>query len=113
MSGRCREVAGILFKKRCQLVATQTCVQCQKPTCHIHIRVVDQRPLCITCARTTLTSTRDRRSMAHLRDDPYFFWYYESDRWFDDDYDDSDYDLFSAGGDDGDFDGDVDDWQGT
>lgn len=112
MSGRCRETAGILFKKRCKLVATQSCGQCQKPTCHLHIRVMNGNPLCITCARTAVKQPGGRRSMANMQDDYYLFWYAESDSWFDDDYDDGDYDVFSSGG-DGDFDADVDDWQGT
>ena len=113
MSGRCREVAGILFKKRCKLMATQTCVQCNKPTCHLHIRVISQRPLCITCARTAAQDPQMRHSMGFLHDDPYFYWYYESDHWFDDDYGDADYDLFSSGS-EGSFDADIDDhWEGT
>lgn len=113
MSERCREVAGILFKKRCKLVATQACSQCQKPTCHLHIRVFGGSPLCISCGRAHAAEPGNRQSMGHLRDDPYFYWYYESGHWFHDDYAASDYDVFSDH-DGGDFGADVDDnWQGT
>ncbi|MCA9654629.1 MAG: hypothetical protein H6712_10045 [Myxococcales bacterium] len=117
MSDRCREVAGILFKRKCQLVATQTCSQCNKPTCHLHIRVLGGKPLCIACAREKtheLAGSKDSRgSLGHLRDDPYFYWYYESGRWFDDGYETADFDVFSE--DDGsDLGADVDDhWEGT
>lgn len=109
---RCREPSGILFKKRCKLLATQSCGQCNKPTCHEHVRVISGTALCITCARTAVQDPQARRSMAHLRDDPHFYWYYQSDSWFDDGYESADYDVFSAAG--GDFDAEVEDhWEGT
>lgn len=50
--------------------------------------------------------------MAHLRDDPYFFWYYAGDAWFDDPYGAEDYALFDA--EEGDFGRDVDhEWHGS
>lgn len=48
--------------------------------------------------------------MAHLHDDPYFYWYYVSDH--SDPYDESDYSLFDSEG--SDFGATVDDqWEGT
>lgn len=53
-----------------------------------------------------------RHSYAHLRDDPYFFWYFRDGSWMKDPYGDEDYSLFDAG--DADFGGDApDDWAGS
>lgn len=107
---RCRETAGILFKKRCQFPSTQACAQCQKPICRVHVRLLGGAETCISCARTRLEDPKQRRSMAHLQEDPYFYWYYASD--LNDPYDESDYSLFE--GESADFGAAVDDqWEGT
>lgn len=107
---RCRETAGILFKKRCQFPATGTCATCQKPVCRVHVRSLSDAEVCITCARTTMDDPTKRRSYAHMRDDPYFYWYYHSDAV--DPYSDGDYALFDEGG--AEFGAAVDDqWEGT
>jgi hypothetical protein len=50
--------------------------------------------------------------MAHLRDDPYFFWYYSGDNWFHDPYGADDYALFDS--DDSSFGQDVElEWHGS
>ena len=93
---RCRETAGILFKKRCDLPATQNCTSCNKPICRVHVRILGPSDVCISCARSSIESDPGRgRSWGHLQDDPYFFWYYESD--MDDPYTGADYALFDAG----------------
>ena len=50
--------------------------------------------------------------MAHLRDDPYFFWYYTGEHWFTDPYGAEDYSLFD--GNHGNFGRDVErEWHGS
>lgn len=50
--------------------------------------------------------------MRHLRDDPYFFWYFAGADWYADPYGAEDYALFDKGG--GSFGGHVDrEWQGS
>ena len=107
---RCRETAGILFKKRCQFPATHACSKCNKPICMVHLRDLNVGEVCIACARAVMAETKDRRSLAHMRDDPYFYWFFDdSDDYA---YDDSDYALFDQEG--GDFGAAVDDqWEGT
>lgn len=108
---RCRETAGILFKKRCQHPATQNCASCNKPICRVHVRLLGDKELCITCARASIEDDpTGRRSYAHLHDDPYFFWYYQSE--VADPYGESDFSLFDGGG--AVFASDVEDqWEGT
>jgi hypothetical protein len=107
---RCRETAGILFKKRCQFPSTQACSKCNKPICRVHVRALSQGEVCIACARTMMDDPNGRRSYAHMRDDPYFYWYFHSG--YDEPYSDSDYALFDDAG--GDFGAAVDDqWEGT
>ncbi len=95
---RCRETAGILFKKRCQYPSTQKCGSCNKPVCRVHIRVLGpSSEVCISCARSSIEADpSSRRSYGHLQDDPYFFWYYQAE--FFDPCGESDYGLFAEGG---------------
>lgn len=72
---RCRENAGILFARDCSSEAGYTCGTCQKPVCSLHARQVEAALLCMSCARQQLVGAQSRASFAHLRDDPYFFWY--------------------------------------
>ena len=109
---KCREVAGVLFKHACGVPATAQCVRCHKPICATHSRGQGYGLTCISCLREAAKSPQQRSSMAHLRDDPYFFWYYSGDDWFSDPYGDEDYALFDA--DDGSFGRDVDlEWHGS
>jgi len=53
-----------------------------------------------------------RHSYAHLRDDPYFFWYFREGSWMKDPYGEEDYSLFDDA--ETDFGGDApDDWAGS
>jgi uncharacterized membrane protein YgcG len=117
---RCREVAGVLFKHPCRAEAVTACAACRKPVCGLHSRQVGQQTYCVTCLRNQLRDPRTRGSYAYLRDDPFFYWYYNDDTWFDDPYGADDYALFDGGpdtfqGGGGDFGGGgaSDDWGGS
>ena len=94
---RCRETAGILFKHRCDAPAIGQCAQCQKPVCQTHARPWGQSLVCVSCLRQQVQPTGHRGSYAHLRDDPYFFWYFREDGWLGDPYGADDYALFDRG----------------
>lgn len=89
---RCRETAGVLFHKRCHYEATQACQSCNKPICRAHVRRFEAMEVCVTCARQWLSNPQYRNSQQHLRDDPYFYWYYHSS--YHDPYGAEDYALF-------------------
>lgn len=110
---KCREVAGLLFKHECSASAVAQCVRCHKPICKDHARGQGYGLTCVGCLRTAAQQPAQRASMAHLRDDPYFFWYYVGTDWYSDPYGAEDYSLFDkAGG--GKFGGHVDrEWQGS
>lgn len=112
---RCRETAGVLFKKQCHFPSTQKCGACNKPICRMHVRQFSEREVCIACARTELQrEPSSRGSYSHLRDDPYFYWYYSDSSWFHDPYGEEDYALFDTGVEEGDFAAGVEDqWEGT
>ncbi|MCC6526074.1 MAG: hypothetical protein IT373_25730 [Polyangiaceae bacterium] len=106
---RCRETSGILFQKACRAAAELACAQCQRPICRAHARSVATREVCVACARTALRDPGWRQSLVHLRDDPYFYWYYHPG--YGDPYGPADYRLFDE---QGRFGAGVDDpWQGT
>ena len=110
---RCRESAGILFKRRCVEYAVTSCSQCRKPICATHSRQYWQTIACVTCLRKHLDNPQQRASFQHMRDDPYFYWYFWHDGWVGDPYGEEDYRLFDHAG-DGNFDyGTGDEWQGT
>lgn len=118
---RCRETAGILFNRKCHAEAVGTCSECKKPVCQTHSRNYWESVTCITCLRELIkqkptekaTRARQKQTKAHLRDDPFFYWYYVDDVWFNEPYGDDDFALFTdTGG--GDFGGDSHDtWEGT
>jgi hypothetical protein len=99
MSG-CREVAGILFKHECGAPAVAQCARCGKPVCATHCRPDGYAPSCVGCLRAAMRSPAGRSTLAHLRDDPYFFWYHAGSDWFEDPYGADDYALFDSGGSD-------------
>ena len=111
---RCRETAGILFKRKFSAPAMGSCSQCQKPICQNHGRNYWQSVACVTCLREMIKQQpQQRQSQAHLRDDPYFYWYYVDDVWIDEPYGADDYALFDDYHDDH-FGSDVHDgWEGT
>ena len=107
----------MLFHHPCKNPATTRCSTCQKPICVRHTKEDQARPFCVTCLREQLKDRRGRGSRAHLRDDPYFYWYFHDSGWDNDDepYSSSDYGLFDGGPSagalgDGDFDGG---WEGS
>ncbi|MEZ4442654.1 MAG: hypothetical protein R3B72_26405 [Polyangiaceae bacterium] len=110
---RCRETAGILFSRRCDRPAIGECTRCKKPICDHHGRRYWQSVACVACLRTLIKQQpQERQSQAHLRDDPYFYWYYVDDGWDSEPYDGDDFALFQDAGPD--FGSDVQDgWQGT
>ena len=91
---RCKETAGVLFKHPCDAEADSACVLCRKPVCAAHRRGDGYQTRCISCLRKEVQQPSKRASRAHLRDDPYFYWYYEADDLFDDPYGADDYALF-------------------
>lgn len=91
---RCREDAGVLFKRACKETADATCARCHKPVCLRHRREIDDEDVCVTCLRQELDTRSDRGSVAWLRDDPYFYWYHSSYHWHSSPYTSSDYALF-------------------
>lgn len=109
---RCREQAGLLFKHRCQEPASGQCSMCHKPICQLHQRPQAYNVLCIGCTRNQFRANPyAKTSMGHLRDDPYFYWYFHSSS-FHDPYGDDDYSLFDT--DKGDIpDGPDDAWAGS
>lgn len=110
---RCRETAGILFQRKCAAPAVGTCSQCKKPICQTHGRNYWQSVACVTCLRELIKKQpQQKQSQAHLRDDPYFYWYYVDDHWDDEPYGYDDYRLFDDDG--GDFGADdYGGWEGT
>lgn len=79
-------------------MATTQCVRCHKPICQTHSRGQGYGTTCISCLREAAKNPQQRASMAHLRDDPYFFWYFPGGDWFVDPYGAEDYALFDQGG---------------
>ena len=109
---RCKATAGLLFPRQCDQPAGGQCQRCARPVCQAHVRQGPSgEPLCMTCVREGLREQRHRGSYAHLRDDPYFFWYFTAG--LADDFTASDYLLFGdTGG--GDFDASFErDWGGS
>ncbi len=110
---RCREDAGILFQRKCNQPAVGQCGQCNKPICQTHGRNYWQSVACVSCLREMIKKQpQQRQSQAHLRDDPYFHWYFVDDQWMHESYSDHDYGLFD------DHDGDLapdhgGGWEGT
>lgn len=102
--GTCKETSGILFSRRCKAPAEAKCKNCKKAICVAHLRTLNEQgkeyQLCIGCTRGHLKSRQRRGSYAHLRDDPYFYWYSDDRRysWDDDPYDSDDFDLFDREG---------------
>lgn len=110
---RCRETAGILFKHSCHAAAVAECASCRKPVCATHHRRFPYGALCVSCLRTQLKNPAMRGSYAHLRDDPFFYWYYRPAGWLSDPYGEDDYALFDAD-DDADFGAGVEShWEGS
>ncbi|MEM1033132.1 MAG: hypothetical protein AAF928_18655 [Myxococcota bacterium] len=111
---RCRETAGILFPKKCGEPAVGACSQCKKPICKTHSRDYWQSIACVSCLRGLIEGQpQQKQSQAHLRDDPYFYWYYVDTPWNEEAYGASDYRLFDdAGGADFGAD-DYGGWEGT
>lgn len=66
------------------------------PVCTVHGRASGNGVACIACLRRTLRDPRQRASFANLRDDPYFYWYFEGGEWSEE-YDRYDYALFDTG----------------
>ena len=98
MSGRCCETQGLLFKRRCTSAATSHCSACNKPICSEHGRSANEQQLCIGCTRERIRGDASQSaSLSHLRDDPYFYWYYSNDM-ADPGFDDSDFALFNTTG---------------
>ena len=93
---RCRELAGILFKHECRAPATLQCVRCHKPVCNQHARGQGYGFTCVTCLREAMQNPAQRSNLAHLRDDPYFFWYFQGANWYADPYGADDYALFDT-----------------
>jgi hypothetical protein len=112
---RCREEAGMLFKKKCHELATHACSQCKKPVCGTHCRAYWQTVVCVTCLRQLIKQQpQQRASYAHLHDDPYFYWYFYDDAWMGGPYDADDYALFDDHQGPDDFGADSPGgWQGT
>lgn len=109
---RCREIAGILFKHECSAAAVAECSTCRKPICGTHCRSLGQGAACIGCMRQVLQNPASRGSLAYLRDDPFFFWYYGGEEWLGDPYGVDDFALFDSN--DGDFaQGAEPDWRGS
>lgn len=91
---RCKETSGILFNHPCKDAATAKCTQCHRPVCERHVRRDAGRPECVSCLRNTMRDRNARGSRAFLRDDPYFYWYFHDDGWFDDPYSEQDFGVF-------------------
>lgn len=109
---RCREIAGVLFKHECAAEAVAACATCSKPICGLHGRQQGAGMLCVSCLRERLKDPQTRGTFAYLRDDPYFYWYYNDVDWFADPYGADDFALFDEGA--GAIGGDVpDDWSGS
>jgi hypothetical protein len=113
MMTRCREMAGILFKRKCEQQSVAQCAQCHKPVCNQHVKQSAAGPSCVTCVRNQLQDRSKRGNYSHLRDDPYFYWYFYDD--FDNDpYDAGDYSVFDSGSSSSDYDGSFDNsWEGS
>ncbi len=96
--GTCKETSGILFERKCKQPAEAKCKNCKKAICVAHMRTITDQgqpyQLCIGCTRAHLKNRQRRGSYAHLRDDPYMYWYNEDYYWDDDPYDADDFDLF-------------------
>jgi hypothetical protein len=69
--------------------------------------------VCVGCLRELLKNPEQRAGYAHLRDDPYFYWYLHDDAYGPDPYGPEDFALFEDQR-QGDFGDHVDDgWAGT
>jgi hypothetical protein len=91
---RCAETSGILFKHACAAEAQGQCVNCSRPICVQHGRAFERGMVCVTCVRAQVRDPSRRGSFAHLRDDPYFYWYLGSPSRMHHHYDENDYALF-------------------
>jgi hypothetical protein len=84
--------------------------------CATHVRSTTRGPTCVDCLRQVLKDRGQRGYFAHLAEDPYFFWYFDGQDWFDA-YDQYDYALFdpSAAADWGDGGANLDGgaWEGS
>jgi hypothetical protein len=91
---QCQENAGILFNHACKNQATAQCAWCRKMVCSVHVRVFQTGTACVNCVRHVLKDRNQRSGYVHLREDPYFYWYFDGSDW-EDGYNDYDYDIFS------------------
>ena len=111
---RCKEKAGLLFPRPCEAAARAACARCHKPVCATHLRQAQGQPTCVGCVRADLRERQHRGSYAHLRDDPYFFWYFDQEQWFGESFTAEDYALFDGGAQAVDLDADLQsDWEGS
>jgi hypothetical protein len=92
----CACKSGVLFDHACGAQASQACARCARPVCQTHARMTQNGLTCVDCLRQVMKDRQARGYFAHLRDDPYFFWYFDGADWFDA-YDEQDYALFDAG----------------
>ena len=97
---RCQSRSGVLFDHPCDNVASGSCGACGRPACGEHVRATSVGPRCVDCLRRALRDRTQRGSLAFLRDDPYFYWYFTGNA--EHMYDEYDYKLFDqrAGEDD-------------
>lgn len=93
---KCQETAGLLFPTECAQAATHQCQNCQRWVCDRHFRAIELAMYCVRCVRDMAKdpSMRHQSSMAHLRDDPHFYWYYWGSEVFGDNYRAEDYAIF-------------------
>lgn len=93
---RCRETAGLLLPRKCDVAAMEACSRCQKPVCERHRRLVGSAAFCVSCIRQDLKNPANRQRYRSFEEDDYFYWYFDDD--FDDDYTAADFAIFDAAG---------------
>lgn len=91
----------MLFDHPCDAAASGRCASCGRGTCEAHLRATAGGAQCIACLRKALRQREQRGTLAFLRDDPYFYWYFSGGQ--EQAYDQYDYALFDqrGGADDG------------
>lgn len=93
---RCRETAGLLLPRKCDVAALEHCSRCKKPVCERHRRLEGETAFCVSCIRQDLKNPANRARYARYERDEFFYWYFDDD--FEEDFTAADFAVFDAAG---------------